>query len=1037
MYFIDGKIAKTCKDLNDVVKVKVADVSPIHYAKGNYKSIQEARNPSIVWQPYRQGMEWAKRDDHAWFKFQVQVPKELEGKSLSLYVTSYRQGWDATNPQFIIYINGRLTQGVDVNHTRIILTHRAMSGEIFYVDVHGYSGMISGQTAFLPELFEVHEDIMKLYYDIKVPLEITSFMDDNDKSKHDMLTALNQACNIIDFRKPGSSLFYDSVAQADSYIQTELYEKMKDRSDVVATCVGHTHIDVAWLWTVEQTREKTARSFSTVLRLMEEYPEYIFMSSQPQLYKFLKEDYPEVYERVKEKIAEGRWEAEGGMWLEADCNVTSGESLVRQILYGKIFFKNEFGIDNKIVWLPDVFGYNAAMPQIMKKCGIDYFMTTKINWNRVNKMPYDTFMWEGLDGTKILTHFITTQDANQKSFFTTYNGMLNPSSAIGAWRRYSHKEHNNDVLISYGYGDGGGGPTEEMLENIRRMEKGLPGCPKTVQGTSLDYFKRLESKFTDLPKWVGELYLEYHRGTYTSMGRNKRANRKCELMLSDIETLYSLLMQEGVVYPQEKINSMWETVLLNQFHDILPGSSIKEVYDVTLKEYQALAEEGGQLIREALDMISHAVSCEKDSLIAVNTLGFNRSGTIEFDSSDSITSLKDPLKGKVAPVQKTATGSYIAYIEDVPSKGYKAFEMGSILEAAETDLHVTEKRMENKFFDILFNEKGNIQSIYDKTNCRQVLKLGQCANVLQVFEDRPRDNENWNIEMYYPQKKYEIDDVQSVEVIDNGPVRGGIRITRQFFDSKITQDIYIYADVARIDFDSVIDWKEKQLLLKTVFPVDVHAERATYDIQFGNVERTTHTNTSWDVARYEVVAHKWADYSQYDYGVSLLNDCKYGHDIRDGNMRLTLLKSGIAPNPDADKEVHYMKYSLVPHAGTWREANIPAEGYAFNQPMYAVKTKASKTGCGSNSLCLFEVDPSDHVILETVKKCEHSDEYILRLYESHNANAECTLSSFKNLEYAYECDMMEENIKEIPVEANRLTFKIAPYEIITLKVKLW
>jgi alpha-mannosidase len=1043
MYFIEEKVGKTCRDLEDFTIVKLADIYPVYYSKGRYKNVKEASDPSIAWEVYQNGTPWAERDSHAWFKFEVRVPEEYEGKSLSVYIMSYQKGWDATNPQFMVYLNGRPVQGVDVNHTRIVLTRNARPGDIFKIDMHAYSGMVAGQDKFLPVLAEVREDVKALYYDIKVPLDIIKFMDDNDKDKHDMLTVLNQTCNIIDFRKPGSSLFYESVKNATAFIRTELYEKMKDKSDVIATCVGHTHIDVAWLWTVEQTREKTGRSFSTVIKLMEDYPEYIFMSSQPQLYKFLKEDYPEVYEQVKEKVKEGRWEAEGGMWLEADCNVTSGESLVRQFLFGKTFFKNEFGVDNKILWLPDVFGYNAALPQIMKKCGIDYFMTTKINWNRHNKMPYDTFLWQGLDGTEVLTHFITTQNADEKKFFTTYNGMLNPSSVIGAWRRYSHKDMHDDVLISYGYGDGGGGPTEEMLENIRRMEKGLPGCPRTVQGRALDYFKRLEKSFIEnkpkekvLPKWIGELYLEYHRGTYTSMGRNKRANRKCELMLHDIETLYALLMQDGVDYPQEQINAMWENVLLNQFHDILPGSSIKEVYDVTLKEYNELQRQGGELIQKALNVIKERVGCETDSVIAVNTLGKKRNDLIEFESDNTVESLKDPIENKAYPVQKVSSNKYLAYVEDVPSKGYKAYALSADKIPGNTGMVVTEKRMENKFFDIVFNEKGNIQSIYDKVNKRNVLKPGQAGNVLQVFEDRPRSDENWNIEIYYPQKMYEIDDVKSVEVIEEGPVRGGIRIVWKFFDSTVTQNIYIYENIPRIDFDCVIDWKEQRLLLKTAFPVQVHAERATYDIQFGNIERTAHTNTSWDIARYEMVAHKWADYSQYDYGVALLNDCKYGHDIREGNMRLTLLKSGMHPNPEADKEVHYMKYSLVPHAGTWRDANIPALGYDFNVPMYAVTKEGSDKGCAPCSLSLFETNISDRVVMETVKKCEASDEYVIRLYECYNSDITCTLTSFKSFAYAYECNMLEENICEIPVDANRITFKMGPYEIKTLKVKL-
>ena len=372
-------------------------------------------------------------------------------------------------------------------------------------------------------------EVENIYYNIKVPLEIAVLLDDNDKKRVDILNFLNEAVNILDLRKPFSVCFTNSVKDSNNFLQEKFYNKYCGCDEVIATCVGHTHIDVAWLWTLSQTREKTARSFSTVLKLMEQYPEYIFMSSQPQLYKFVKEDYPEVYEKIKERIKEGRWEPEGAMWVEADCNLSSGESLVRQILFGTRFFEKEFGVKNKILWLPDVFGYSAALPQILKKSGIDYFMTTKISWNEYNKIPYDTFMWKGMDGTEILTHFITTSDYQNpiKSHFTTYNGDLKPIEVMGSWQRYQQKDINNDVLISFGHGDGGGGVTKEMLEKARRMEKGIPGCPKVKIGKSLDYFIDLENKVSNnkrLPKWTGEMYLEYHRGTYTSMARNKKYN---------------------------------------------------------------------------------------------------------------------------------------------------------------------------------------------------------------------------------------------------------------------------------------------------------------------------------------------------------------------------------------------------------------------------------------------------------------------------------------------------------------------------------
>ncbi len=403
---------------------------------------------------------------------------------------------------------------------------------------------------------------------------------------------LNDAINLLDMRKVPSDAFYASVEEARALLAKTVYGEMAGYQEIIASCIGHTHIDVAWWWTVSQTREKVARSFATVLKLMEEYPEYKFMSSQPVLYSFLKERYPELYAQIKERVKEGRWEPEGGMWLEADCNLSSGESLVRQFLYGKRFFKEEFGKDNRVLWLPDVFGYSGALPQIMKKSGIDYFMTTKLSWNQFNMIPNDTMLWEGIDGSRVLTHFISTLGIGQsvERFFTTYSGMLHPDAIMGGWERYQNKEMNNDILIAYGYGDGGGGPTREMLETGRRMEKGVKGIPTVRQCGSRKYFEELEERVKDnrrLPVWTGEFYFEYHRGTYTSMARNKRSNRKSELLLSDLELLSVLAAKKGVAYPAEQLEKMWKTVLLNQFHDILPGSSIAEVYEVTKKEYAA------------------------------------------------------------------------------------------------------------------------------------------------------------------------------------------------------------------------------------------------------------------------------------------------------------------------------------------------------------------------------------------------------------------------------------------------------------------
>ena len=542
MRFIEDRISVICNELKELAFVKKEPVKGVVYKKGLYFYPYEADQSAEPWEEFdSKTMHWYGPDEHYWFRAEYTVPKSMDGKTLYLKVATQVDHWDyAKNPQFLLFVNGQMTQGMDLNHQTVMLERCAKEGETYTIDLQGYTGVMFAELTFTMETVEVDETINEIYYDIVVPLQGFSRMQEDDKVRKDLRTILNNTVNLLDLRTPYSEEFYQSIEEAHNYIQKALYEDMSGYEDVIASCIGHTHIDVAWLWTVAQTREKVARSFSTVLKYMEEYPEYKFMSSQPALYQFLKERYPETYEKIKERVKEGRWEPEGGMWVEADCNLTSGESLVRQFLYGKKFFKDEFGIDSRILWLPDVFGYSGALPQIMKKSGIKYFMTTKLAWNQINKVPYDTMMWRGIDGSEIFTHLITTLGVGQSEadFFTTYNGMLHPDAILGGWHRYQNKDINNDILIAFGYGDGGGGPTREMLETSKRMEKGIRGIPKVRQEFAGNYFEELEERVEgnkSLPVWEGELYFEYHRGTYTSMGRNKRSNRRCEQLLMDAE----------------------------------------------------------------------------------------------------------------------------------------------------------------------------------------------------------------------------------------------------------------------------------------------------------------------------------------------------------------------------------------------------------------------------------------------------------------------------------------------------------------------
>ena len=1042
MRYILERVRKIATDIKENVYTNKLEIKNFQYKEGNFLGIEAINSDTSEWINFNSDKDnWGGTDDkHFWFRTSVTVPQEFEGQVLALDIYAFEEGWDAVNPQFILYVNGEHIQGLDINHREVILTNNAKAGEVYEIDLHSYTGRTWDKRLTLnASLVTIDLAARDLYFNLQVPVWSCEKIDEDDKKRIDMLLVLNDAINLLDLRKVFSKEYNESIKKANEFLEVEFYEKLCGHEDYVATCVGHTHIDVAWWWTVAQTREKVGRSFSTVLKLMDQYPEYIFMSSQPQLYKFIKEDYPDIYEKIKEKVKEGVWEPEGAMWLEADCNVTSGESLIRQILQGKRFFKEEFNVENEVLWLPDVFGYSAALPQILKKSNVNYFMTTKIAWNQFNKMPYDTFMWKGIDGTEILTHFITTTDPNQdkKCHFTTYNGILHPGSIKGAWDRYQQKEINDDVLVCYGYGDGGGGVSYEMLETGRRMAKGIPGMPKVKLGNSLDYFKKLEKKVEGnkrLPRWVGELYLEYHRGTYTSMARNKRDNRISEQLYESTEKVNSLAMLLGKEYPAENINKNWENILLNQFHDILPGTSIKKVYDVTDEDYKRIIGSGKEMLADGINYIAENISLKNKSVVVFNTLGFDRDDIVEFEVPSDI-NMPAVLDGnEEIECQLIDDGKAIFFAKGIPANGHKAFEIIEATKSSSTNLTIEKNYIENKFFDIKINEEGNITSIIDKKSNREVLKEGQTANVLQAFEDKPMDYDNWDIDIYYDEKMWLVNDVQHIEVIERGNVRSTLEIKRKFQDSTIIQKVYIYNDIPRIDFDTNIDWKESQVLLKAAFPVDINSNEATYEIQYGNVKRPTHRNTSWDEARFEVCGHKWVDLSEGNYGVSLMNNSKYGHDILDGVMRLTLLKSGILPNTTSDQEVHNFIYSIYPHTGDYKDAGTVKMAYNLNVPLYS-KVEEAHEGSLESKSSLVKVD-KDNVIIEVIKKAEDSDELVIRMYECHNMRTNVTLEMISEIESVKECNLMETDISELSKDGNKVSFEMKPFEILTLKVKL-
>ena len=1029
MVFLDKRAQAICDELKKLSVRQRRTIDAWFYKKGNFIRPHDAEADETPFLPFDSRiMHWYGPDAHYWFKADMTVPDSFDGRPLWLYVRTQIDEWDdGKNPQFLLYVDGEVVQGIDMNHREVLLTRSARAGQTYRLDLQSYTGTLHTEFNLIVEMQEIDPEIAGLYWDVQVPLSAFSRLEEDGASRRELTRALNGAVNLLDLRTPYSDAFYASVCEAREYLKTNLYEALGGHDDVIATCIGHTHIDVAWWWTVAQTREKVCRSFATVLKLMDEYPHYRFMSSQPQLYAFLKERHPELYARIRQRVAEGRWEPEGGMWVEADCNLTSGESLVRQFIHGKRFFKDEFGVDCRILWLPDVFGYSGALPQIMKQCGIQYFMTTKLAWNQFNKMPYDTFRWRGIDGTEILTHLITTLGVGQpvKNFFTTYNGMLHPDALIGGWQRYQQKEINNDILVSYGYGDGGGGPTRAMLENSDRMEKGVTGLPRVRQAFARTYFDELNARVQGsnrLPVWEGELYFEYHRGTYTSMARNKRSNRKAELHMMDLELL-SVLAQGRLPYPAQEMDGMWKTILLNQFHDILPGSSIHEVYEVTKREYEALERQISALRGERLA----ALAAPSDAVTVFNTKGFASDEAVCLGQLDAA-ALVDA-DGARYPVQQTAEGA-VAFLPALPAKGWRAYSVSNQPEPCAAPFALADDHhLETHYYTVELDENGLLSRLYDKENRREVLRPGQRGNLMRMYEDKPIYYDNWDIDIYYTEKYWDVTELTSLRWTDVGAVSATLELERCVSSSLIRQKIRFYANSRRIDFETYVDWHEHQHLLKVHFPVDVHTDEATFEIQFGNLKRKVHTNTSWDVARFESCGQKWMDLSEGHYGVSLLNDCKYGHSVKDGCIGLTLIKSGIEPNPTTDQEEHFFTYALYPHAEGWQQAGTVREAYRLNQPALSVRG-----GQAGTEYSLASVQPAN-VILETVKQAEDGNGVIVRLYETENARTEACLTWNRPIASVEECNCIEEKQADAAFERARIPFVIKPYEIKTFRIR--
>ncbi len=1029
----EAKLARRLELITQYVYRHTADIPPFRFHAGEEALVQVDVDDQ-QWPVIPPGACWGERRQSFTLRTTFSAPADWQGPVALYLPLGNTEAF--VNPEALAYIDGRAIQGINAYHQEIELPQAFCDGQTHLLALHGWIGI--GKTPVImgkPQVVAIDASTREFVAAARVTLGVIQQLDDQDPTRIALLNVLDDVFLQVDLRHPGDERFYASIAKALSYFQQRLAEAGPPM-DVDIVAAGHAHIDVAWLWPLQQTRQKTARTFSTVLRLMEAFPEFHFIQSQPQLYQFIAEDHPGLFTQIQQRVREGRWEVTGGMWVEPDANITGAESLVRQLLLGRTFFRQHFGdAETPILWLPDTFGFPASLPQLIKQAGLHYFMTTKITWNQYNRFPYQSFWWQGLDGTKVLTHFITTVD---QQGHTTYNGDLSPQQVFSTWKNYEQKEQHRELLTAFGYGDGGGGPTREMLENSRWLTH-HPGAPRVRQGRAIEFFQRLETMAGEkLPRWYGELYLEYHRGTYTSQARNKRANRKNEFLLHDAEFLaaWAMLLTD-YDYPDEHLTRAWELLCLNQFHDILPGSSIQQVYEESQQHYATIADWATSIKTEALHALATQLPAETAYLVVNPTSFGGKSYALLSTPLPPGQSLVNLTNGELILSQPVTNGALLE-IPDIPPYAFLALGLSNQTpprpaSAVQVQEHADTVILENDMLLVVLNRDGEILRLYDKVAAREVLPEGERANVFMVFEDRPLNWDAWDIDIFYDEKSWFLEPAHACSVIEQGPLRAGMEVRRRFQKSELVQRIYLYRDANRIDFETYVDWHEHHLLLKVAFPVDVLSPFATFDIQWGNIDRPTHRNTSWDWARFESCAHKWVDLSEGNYGVSLLNDSKYGHDVQGNVIRLTLLKGATYPDPEADQGEHEFVYSLLPHAGDWRSHTIPA-AYDLNDPLIVVPVPGEKRAQLPPSQSLVAISHAN-VVIETIKRAEDGNGLIVRLYESHRDRQVVSLETSFPLSQVFRTNLLEENEERVPLTSpNSVQMLMKPYEIITLRL---
>lgn len=970
--------------------------------------------------PFPAGTPWGKKWEYGWFFSRALIPKELEGHTLVLDMGHGAEG--------LIYLNGEefgLYRADWVRYPHqymcdLILGRDVKAGTSLEIAFEAYAGHGAREIAappltdhkrVVPEPPEAqavvgtstigiwNEEAYQLWLDLSVLIDIRNCQGSNSLRVQKIDEGLKEFTRIVDFEQ-------------DEEERQSSYRKARAMLQPLMACTngstvprmyafGHSHLDLAWLWPVAETKRKAARTFSNQLLLMDQYPDYRFLQSQPYLYEQVKQHYPKLYERICRKVKDGQIIPEGGMYVEAETNMTGGESLIRQFLYGKEFFKEEFQMESKLLWLPDVFGYTAALPQILKGCKVPYFTTQKIlnPYNDADLFPYNYFTWRGIDGSEV-TAFIHED----------YNAGTNAKSVILRWDNRRQKENNEAFLYPFGYGDGGGGPTRDHLEYVGRY-RDLEGVPKVKLTSPVAFFEEMEAEGKKpVPVYSGEIYYQAHRGVYTSQAKTKKGNRRGEFALRETEiwnTIYGNKIQK------EELDKLWKMLLLNQFHDILPGSSIARVYEEAEKEYAYILRRTESMLEEILK------GDAKEQLAVYNSLSWTRECYVTLP--ETWESAVDE-NGVVLPMQIATDNQRTAAVQ-TPGLGSVAIYRGGEVSAEEQPPFA---RMENEYLLVEWNQTGELTKIFDKEEKREYTD-GAC-NVFCMYQDIPRAFDAWDIDSMYQECPVPLEQEAQITCLGNGRLYQSIQVKRRLNQSELTQEIRLYKNSRRLDFITKVDWRESHKLLKVNFPLNLHCDEMLNEIQFGYVKRPTHRSRQYDVDRYEVCNHKWSALAEENRGAALLNDCKYGISANDNSLNLTLLKSGKAPDEFADIGIQEFTYSLYLWKGSFLESDVIRQAYELNTPVTQMMG-----GCAKDS---FVKISEENVLVEAVKQAQDgSSDVILRIYESKNASGRVILALPHSIAAVYCANMLEEPEEEIEIVDHTVEVYMRGFEIKTLRMK--